>query len=183
MPEATSNSSGSGRPSRDGDGLLRAGHLAPANLRDRHRAATRPASRAASSETATGCGATFRNELTDALETHAADQVVVEHGTRPADAIFHGLRHRSSNRGVARPGGAARGAAAVPVRRAAAFGSSGLATRFPAATFTLRFSDAFRLCARAVDGGALKRDCSAAPPSGCSDAGLDEVVDSPRACG
>ena len=44
--------------------------------------------------------ATFRNELTDAVETHAADQVVVEHGTRPADALFHGLRDRSSNRGV-----------------------------------------------------------------------------------
>ena len=44
--------------------------------------------------------ATFRNELTDAEETHETDQVVVEHGTRPADTLFRGLRQRSSNRGV-----------------------------------------------------------------------------------
>ena len=44
--------------------------------------------------------ATFRNELTDAVETHAADQVVVEHGTRPADALFRELRDRSANHGV-----------------------------------------------------------------------------------
>ena len=44
--------------------------------------------------------ATFRNELTDAVETHEADQLVVEHGTRPADELFRGLRDRSSNRGV-----------------------------------------------------------------------------------
>lgn len=45
--------------------------------------------------------ATFRNELTDAVETHETDQLVVEHGTLPADCLFHGLRDRSSNRGVA----------------------------------------------------------------------------------
>ena len=44
--------------------------------------------------------AMFRNELTEAEETHSADQVVVEHGTRPADALFQGLRHRSANRGT-----------------------------------------------------------------------------------
>ena len=44
--------------------------------------------------------ARFRNELTDAVESHEADQVVVEHGTRPADALFRGLRDRSANRGV-----------------------------------------------------------------------------------
>ena len=44
--------------------------------------------------------ATFRNELTDAVETHEADRIVVEHGTLPADDLFHGLRDRSSNRGV-----------------------------------------------------------------------------------
>ena len=44
--------------------------------------------------------ATFRNELTEAEETHSADQMVVEHGTRPADALFRGLRHRSANRGT-----------------------------------------------------------------------------------
>ena len=44
--------------------------------------------------------ATFRNELTDAVETHEADQIVVEHGTLPADELFRGLRDRSSNRGI-----------------------------------------------------------------------------------
>ena len=44
--------------------------------------------------------ATFRNELTDAVETHEADQLVVEHGTLPADDLFRGLRDRSSNRGI-----------------------------------------------------------------------------------
>ena len=44
--------------------------------------------------------ATFRNELSDAVETREADQVVVEHGTRPADALFRDLRDRSSNRGT-----------------------------------------------------------------------------------
>ena len=42
----------------------------------------------------------FRNELTDAVETHETDQVVIEHGTRPADALFRDLRPRSRNRGV-----------------------------------------------------------------------------------
>ena len=43
---------------------------------------------------------TFRNELTDAVETRETDQLVVEHGTRPADALFRDLRERSSNHGV-----------------------------------------------------------------------------------
>ena len=43
---------------------------------------------------------TFRNELTDAVETHESDHLVVEHGTLPADALFHGLRERSANRGI-----------------------------------------------------------------------------------
>ena len=41
----------------------------------------------------------FRNELTDAQEMHETDQIVVEHGTLPADGLFRGLRARSSNRG------------------------------------------------------------------------------------
>ena len=53
--------------------------------------------------------ATFRNELTDGEETHEADQVVVEHGTRPADALFLGLRHRSSNRGAVDQGALLKG--------------------------------------------------------------------------
>ena len=42
----------------------------------------------------------FRNELTDAEETHEADHLVVEHGTRPADGLFQELRDTSSNRGT-----------------------------------------------------------------------------------
>ena len=33
---------------------------------------------------------TFRNELTDEAEEHETGRIVVEHGTRPADALFHG---------------------------------------------------------------------------------------------
>ena len=43
---------------------------------------------------------TFRNELTDEAEEHETGRIVVEHGTRPADALFHGLADRSSNRGA-----------------------------------------------------------------------------------
>ncbi|MDD9990261.1 MAG: NADH:flavin oxidoreductase [Rhodospirillales bacterium] len=43
---------------------------------------------------------TFRNELTDEAEEHETGRVVVEHGTRPADALFHSLVDCSSNRGV-----------------------------------------------------------------------------------
>ena len=42
----------------------------------------------------------FRNELTEAAEIHEADHLVVEHGTRPADGLFRGLRDGSSNRGI-----------------------------------------------------------------------------------
>ena len=43
---------------------------------------------------------TFRNELTDEAEVHETGRLVVEHGTRPADALFHGLVPRASNGGV-----------------------------------------------------------------------------------
>ena len=43
---------------------------------------------------------TFRNELTDEAEEHETGRIVVEHGTRPADALFHGLVQRSSNSGL-----------------------------------------------------------------------------------
>ena len=44
---------------------------------------------------------TFRNELTDEVEKHETGRIVVEHGTRPADALFREPRGlRSSNRGV-----------------------------------------------------------------------------------
>ena len=42
----------------------------------------------------------FRSELTGEVESHETDQLVVEHGTRPVDALFRELRERSSNRGV-----------------------------------------------------------------------------------
>ena len=43
---------------------------------------------------------TFRNELTDEAEEQETGRIVVEHGTRPADALFQGLMDRSSNRGI-----------------------------------------------------------------------------------
>ena len=43
---------------------------------------------------------TLRNGYSDAQETRTVDQVVVEHGTAPADELFHELRGRSLNNGV-----------------------------------------------------------------------------------
>ena len=43
---------------------------------------------------------TFRNELTDEAEEHETGRIVVEHGTRPADALFRALAGRSANRGA-----------------------------------------------------------------------------------
>ena len=43
---------------------------------------------------------TFRNELTGEAEEHETGRIVVEHGTRPVDALFHGLVRRSANGGV-----------------------------------------------------------------------------------
>ena len=47
-----------------------------------------------------GLRVTFRNELTDEAEVHETGRIVVEHGTRPADALFHGLAPRSANGGA-----------------------------------------------------------------------------------
>lgn len=44
--------------------------------------------------------AVFENEYTGALKEHTADQIVVDHGTLPADAIFHDLLGASANKGV-----------------------------------------------------------------------------------
>jgi len=44
--------------------------------------------------------ATFVNEVTGQIETKTAEQVVVEHGTLPADDLYHDLRATSSNDGV-----------------------------------------------------------------------------------
>jgi len=42
----------------------------------------------------------FENEVTGAPRVREVDQVIVEHGTLPADAIYHDLRGRSRNDGV-----------------------------------------------------------------------------------
>ena len=44
--------------------------------------------------------ASFVNETTGAKVTRTADQVVVEHGTVPLDAIYHELRGQAANNGV-----------------------------------------------------------------------------------
>jgi 2,4-dienoyl-CoA reductase-like NADH-dependent reductase (Old Yellow Enzyme family)/thioredoxin reductase len=44
--------------------------------------------------------ATFRNLITQELVERAADQIVVEHGTRPADELYRALRENSANDGV-----------------------------------------------------------------------------------
>jgi hypothetical protein len=44
--------------------------------------------------------ATFRNLITQALVERTADQIVVEHGTRPADELYRALRQASANDGV-----------------------------------------------------------------------------------
>ena len=42
----------------------------------------------------------FRNLATGMTSEKAADQVIVEHGTKPADSLYHSLRHGASNAGV-----------------------------------------------------------------------------------
>jgi 2,4-dienoyl-CoA reductase-like NADH-dependent reductase (Old Yellow Enzyme family) len=44
--------------------------------------------------------ARFRNLFTGAILEHAADQIVIEHGTIPADGLYHQLRPRAANDGV-----------------------------------------------------------------------------------
>ena len=44
--------------------------------------------------------ATLRNEYTGQTETREVDRVAVEHGTLPADDLFHALRARAANLGV-----------------------------------------------------------------------------------
>ena len=44
--------------------------------------------------------ATFENLVTNQITEAAADHMVVEHGTRPADGIFHGLAGEARNGGV-----------------------------------------------------------------------------------
>ena len=44
--------------------------------------------------------ATFANELTGEEIARSADQIIVEHGTAPVDAVFHALKGGSANDGV-----------------------------------------------------------------------------------
>ncbi len=44
--------------------------------------------------------ATFRNLITQALVERAADQIIVEHGTLPADELYRALRGAAANDGV-----------------------------------------------------------------------------------
>ncbi|HYI06092.1 MAG TPA: FAD-dependent oxidoreductase, partial [Reyranella sp.] len=44
--------------------------------------------------------ATFRNLMTGATIERSADQIIVEHGTIPADTLYHELRSRAANDGV-----------------------------------------------------------------------------------
>jgi len=44
--------------------------------------------------------AVFENLVTNEITEQEADQIVVEHGTRPADAVFHGLTSEARNLGV-----------------------------------------------------------------------------------
>ena len=48
---------------------------------------------------ATGSWPRFRNMYTEAREELRADHVVVEHGTLPADELYHGLKAGSRNHG------------------------------------------------------------------------------------
>ena len=43
--------------------------------------------------------ATLKNMYTEQREEHAADHIVVEHGTLPADELYHGLKDGSRNHG------------------------------------------------------------------------------------
>jgi len=42
----------------------------------------------------------FRNLATDATTARTADQVIVEHGTQPADELYRALRDSAANDGV-----------------------------------------------------------------------------------
>jgi len=44
--------------------------------------------------------ATFRNLTTQALLERSADQIIVEHGTLPADELYRALRGAAANDGV-----------------------------------------------------------------------------------
>ena len=88
---------------------------------------------------------TFRNELTGETETRDADQLVVEHGTRPADALFHALREASSNRGVVDPRALLEGRP-QPGTDAGAFALFRIGDAVSSRNIHSAVLDAFRLC-------------------------------------
>jgi 2,4-dienoyl-CoA reductase-like NADH-dependent reductase (Old Yellow Enzyme family) len=53
--------------------------------------------------------AALRNTMTDAEEERVVDRVVVEHGTLPVDALYHGLKAGSVNKGQTDQGAIVRG--------------------------------------------------------------------------
>jgi 2,4-dienoyl-CoA reductase-like NADH-dependent reductase (Old Yellow Enzyme family) len=53
--------------------------------------------------------AALRNTMTDAEEERVVDRVVVEHGTLPVDALYHGLKDGSVNKGQMDQGAIVRG--------------------------------------------------------------------------
>jgi 2,4-dienoyl-CoA reductase-like NADH-dependent reductase (Old Yellow Enzyme family) len=53
--------------------------------------------------------AALRNTMTDAEEERIVDRVVVDHGTLPVDALYHGLKARAVNRGQIDQGAIVRG--------------------------------------------------------------------------
>ena len=89
--------------------------------------------------------ARFRSELTDTVESHEADQVVVEHGTRPADALFRGLRDRSANRGVVDEGALLQGRP-QPAADGGGFQLFRIGDAVSSRNVHAAILDAFRLC-------------------------------------
>jgi len=54
-------------------------------------------------KTGNSVSATFENEITNRIHTQSAARIIVEHGTVPADEIFHDLRAASANDGFTDP--------------------------------------------------------------------------------
>ena len=86
---------------------------------------------------------TFRNELTDEAEEHETGRIVVEHGTQPADALFHALAPRASNGGALDQRALLAGEAQP---EAADGGEGGSASAAVSSRNIYAGLDAFRLC-------------------------------------
>ena len=88
---------------------------------------------------------TFRNELTDEAEEHETGRIVVEHGTRPVDALFHGLADRASNCGVVDQQALLAGAP-QPERGSDGFALFRIGDAVSSRNIYAAVLDAFRLC-------------------------------------